>query len=279
MVLIFSTLSSSGLWWCASKLVLMLEVRREHMLRVESEHLSRKKGGGSRGWNEYGKREKKHDGNQTSKGGLLFHPCSAGSLGLCGYPRCNISFLFKPLTVITAEVITPPSAYWRWPLATPLIRSHSTHQLTDGFSHFSSSLPLFLSPAPTEPLLCKFADGGQKKRQSQSKYPQNGRPWPREGEVSFIILIIFTTAPATFTLYVLFGSTRSLLHFYLKWSNITFLHHEIWLSLFLCANYHLNHNDLDYLSAHFDLRIKKWNRTFNQNLVIWKMSIHFNKQW
>ncbi|XP_029700550.1 RNA-binding motif, single-stranded-interacting protein 3 [Takifugu rubripes] len=38
-------------------------------------------------------------------------------------------------------------------------------------------------PAPTEPLLCKFADGGQKKRQSQSKYPQNGRPWHREGEV------------------------------------------------------------------------------------------------
>lgn len=38
--------------------------------------------------------------------------------------------------------------------------------------------------APTEPLLCKFADGGQKKRQNQSKYTQNGRPWPREGEVS-----------------------------------------------------------------------------------------------
>lgn len=42
---------------------------------------------------------------------------------------------------------------------------------------------LFL-PAPSEPLLCKFADGGQKKRQNQSKYTQNGRPWPREGEVS-----------------------------------------------------------------------------------------------
>uniref|UniRef100_A0A5F8H713 RNA binding motif single stranded interacting protein 3 n=1 Tax=Monodelphis domestica TaxID=13616 RepID=A0A5F8H713_MONDO len=40
-------------------------------------------------------------------------------------------------------------------------------------------------PAPTEPLLCKFADGGQKKRQNQSKYTQNGRPWPREGEVSY----------------------------------------------------------------------------------------------
>uniref|UniRef100_A0A671XDU5 RNA binding motif single stranded interacting protein 3 n=1 Tax=Sparus aurata TaxID=8175 RepID=A0A671XDU5_SPAAU len=43
-------------------------------------------------------------------------------------------------------------------------------------------------PAPTEPLLCKFADGGQKKRQSQSKYPQNGRPWHREGEVLLLAL-------------------------------------------------------------------------------------------
>ncbi|XP_048085126.1 RNA-binding motif, single-stranded-interacting protein 3-like [Alosa alosa] len=42
-------------------------------------------------------------------------------------------------------------------------------------------------PAPTEPLLCKFADGGQKKRQSQSKYPQNGRPWHREGETGMAI--------------------------------------------------------------------------------------------
>uniref|UniRef100_A0A669CNP0 RNA binding motif, single stranded interacting protein n=2 Tax=Oreochromis niloticus TaxID=8128 RepID=A0A669CNP0_ORENI len=36
--------------------------------------------------------------------------------------------------------------------------------------------------APSEPLLCKFADGGQKKRQTQVKYPQNGRSWTREGE-------------------------------------------------------------------------------------------------
>lgn len=45
----------------------------------------------------------------------------------------------------------------------------------------------FLSgPVPSEPLLCKFADGGQKKRQSQGKYLQNGRPWTRDGEtVSF----------------------------------------------------------------------------------------------
>uniref|UniRef100_A0AAY5EC29 RRM domain-containing protein n=1 Tax=Electrophorus electricus TaxID=8005 RepID=A0AAY5EC29_ELEEL len=37
-------------------------------------------------------------------------------------------------------------------------------------------------PAPAEPLLCKFADGGQKKRQTQSKYPQSTRAWHREGE-------------------------------------------------------------------------------------------------
>ncbi|KAL2104267.1 hypothetical protein ACEWY4_001135 [Coilia grayii] len=43
-------------------------------------------------------------------------------------------------------------------------------------------------PVPTEPLLCKFADGGQKKRQSQGKYQQNGRPWTREGETGGMTL-------------------------------------------------------------------------------------------
>ncbi|XP_066526997.1 RNA-binding motif, single-stranded-interacting protein 2b isoform X2 [Hoplias malabaricus] len=37
---------------------------------------------------------------------------------------------------------------------------------------------------PTEPLLCKFADGGQKKRQNPGKYLQNGRPWTRDGETT-----------------------------------------------------------------------------------------------
>ncbi|ROL44080.1 RNA-binding motif, single-stranded-interacting protein 3, partial [Anabarilius grahami] len=39
---------------------------------------------------------------------------------------------------------------------------------------------------PSEPLLCKFADGGQKKRQTQSKYAQNGRAW-REGETGMTL--------------------------------------------------------------------------------------------
>lgn len=41
---------------------------------------------------------------------------------------------------------------------------------------------LFFILAPTEPLLCKFADGGQKKRQSQNKFGQNGRYWGRDGD-------------------------------------------------------------------------------------------------
>ncbi|XP_071762882.1 RNA-binding motif, single-stranded-interacting protein 2-like isoform X4 [Centroberyx gerrardi] len=43
-------------------------------------------------------------------------------------------------------------------------------------------------PVPAEPLLCKFADGGQKKRQSQGKYLQNGRPWTRDGETGGMTL-------------------------------------------------------------------------------------------
>nr|XP_055066851.1 RNA-binding motif, single-stranded-interacting protein 3 isoform X2 [Misgurnus anguillicaudatus] len=63
-------------------------------------------------------------------------------------------------------------------------RMESTEKCDVVIQHFNGK---FLKtppgvPAPNEPLLCKFADGGQKKRQSQSKYPQNGRLWSREGE-------------------------------------------------------------------------------------------------
>lgn len=40
-----------------------------------------------------------------------------------------------------------------------------------------------LSAAPSDPLLCKFADGGPKKRQNQGKFVQNGRAWPRNGDM------------------------------------------------------------------------------------------------
>ncbi|XP_048971627.1 RNA-binding motif, single-stranded-interacting protein 2 isoform X4 [Canis lupus dingo] len=43
-------------------------------------------------------------------------------------------------------------------------------------------------PAPSDPLLCKFADGGPKKRQNQGKYVQNGRAWPRNGDMGGMAL-------------------------------------------------------------------------------------------
>ncbi|KPP68154.1 hypothetical protein Z043_113186 [Scleropages formosus] len=49
-------------------------------------------------------------------------------------------------------------------------------------------------PVPTEPLLCKFADGGQKKRQNQGKFLQNGRPWTRDGETAAMPLTYDATA-------------------------------------------------------------------------------------
>ncbi|XP_052004032.1 RNA-binding motif, single-stranded-interacting protein 1-like isoform X2 [Xyrauchen texanus] len=63
-------------------------------------------------------------------------------------------------------------------------RMESTEKCEAVISHFNGK---FLKTpagvmAPSEPLLCKFADGGQKKRPSQNKYMQNGRGWTRDGE-------------------------------------------------------------------------------------------------
>lgn len=63
-------------------------------------------------------------------------------------------------------------------------RMESTEKCDAVINHFNGKFiktpPGVL--APTEPLLCKFADGGQKKRQSQNKYVQNGRAWARDGD-------------------------------------------------------------------------------------------------
>uniref|UniRef100_A0AAQ6A936 RRM domain-containing protein n=1 Tax=Amphiprion ocellaris TaxID=80972 RepID=A0AAQ6A936_AMPOC len=61
-------------------------------------------------------------------------------------------------------------------------RMESTEKCDAVISHFNGKFiktPAGV-PAPSEPLLCKFADGGQKKRQSQNKFGQNGRPWARD---------------------------------------------------------------------------------------------------
>uniref|UniRef100_A0A671YNI0 RNA binding motif single stranded interacting protein 1 n=1 Tax=Sparus aurata TaxID=8175 RepID=A0A671YNI0_SPAAU len=61
-------------------------------------------------------------------------------------------------------------------------RMESTEKCDAVISHFNGKFiktPAGV-PAPPEPLLCKFADGGQKKRQSQNKFAQNGRGWGRD---------------------------------------------------------------------------------------------------
>uniref|UniRef100_A0A665URR3 RNA binding motif single stranded interacting protein 1 n=1 Tax=Echeneis naucrates TaxID=173247 RepID=A0A665URR3_ECHNA len=63
-------------------------------------------------------------------------------------------------------------------------RMESTEKCDAVISHFNGKFiktPAGV-PAPSEPLLCKFADGGQKKRQSQNKFAQNGRGWPRDND-------------------------------------------------------------------------------------------------
>ncbi|XP_068560025.1 RNA-binding motif, single-stranded-interacting protein 1 [Cebidichthys violaceus] len=63
-------------------------------------------------------------------------------------------------------------------------RMESTEKCDAVISHFNGKFiktPAGV-PAPSEPLLCKFADGGQKKRQSQNKFTLNGRGWGRDGD-------------------------------------------------------------------------------------------------
>ncbi|KAJ7405619.1 RNA-binding motif, single-stranded-interacting protein 1 [Pitangus sulphuratus] len=75
-------------------------------------------------------------------------------------------------------------------------RMESTEKCEAVIAHFNGKF--IKTPAgvsvPAEPLLCKFADGGQKKRQNQNKYIQNGRAWHREGEAGMTLTYDPTTA-------------------------------------------------------------------------------------
>uniref|UniRef100_UPI00358FCA7B RNA-binding motif, single-stranded-interacting protein 3-like isoform X5 n=1 Tax=Myxine glutinosa TaxID=7769 RepID=UPI00358FCA7B len=90
--------------------------------------------------------------------------------------------LLKPFgQVVSTRILRDANATSR---GVGFARMESTEKCEAVIQHFNGKfiqIPPGL-PAPTEPLLCKFADGGQKKRQNQHKYTQNGRPWPREGE-------------------------------------------------------------------------------------------------
>ncbi|XP_034042478.1 RNA-binding motif, single-stranded-interacting protein 1 isoform X2 [Thalassophryne amazonica] len=77
-------------------------------------------------------------------------------------------------------------------------RMESTEKCDAVISHFNGK---FIKtppgvPAPSEPLLCKFADGGQKKRQTQNKFLQNGRAWLRDGDTRLVGMTL-TYDPST----------------------------------------------------------------------------------
>uniref|UniRef100_A0A672SLC5 RNA binding motif single stranded interacting protein 1 n=1 Tax=Sinocyclocheilus grahami TaxID=75366 RepID=A0A672SLC5_SINGR len=67
-------------------------------------------------------------------------------------------------------------------------RMESTEKCDAVISHFNGKFIKSSSGllGASEPLLCKFADGGQKKRQSQVKYIPNGRTWTRDAEVRLV---------------------------------------------------------------------------------------------
>ncbi|XP_028993056.1 RNA-binding motif, single-stranded-interacting protein 1 [Betta splendens] len=81
--------------------------------------------------------------------------------------------------VISTRILRDPSGASR---GVGFARMESPEKCDAVIAHFNGK---FLKtpagvPAPSEPLLCKFADGGQKKRQSQNKFAQNGRGWARD---------------------------------------------------------------------------------------------------
>eukprot|EP00063_Salmo_salar_P044606 XP_014019441.1 PREDICTED: RNA-binding motif, single-stranded-interacting protein 1 [Salmo salar] len=97
----------------------------------------------------------------------------------------KVRVCFQSICILTHKHLTIHSLQWtrHWPsVSTP--RMESTDKCDAVISHFNGK---FIKtppgvPAPPEPLLCKFADGGQKKRQSQNKFVQNSRAWARDGD-------------------------------------------------------------------------------------------------
>ncbi|CAL8275314.1 unnamed protein product, partial [Boreogadus saida] len=94
----------------------------------------------------------------------------------------ELESMLKPFSqAISTRILRDPSGTSR---GVGFARMESTEKCEAIIQHFNGKYiktPPGV-PVPAEPLLCKFADGGQKKRQSQGKYLHNGRPWTRDGD-------------------------------------------------------------------------------------------------
>uniref|UniRef100_A0A671MBL4 RNA binding motif single stranded interacting protein 3 n=1 Tax=Sinocyclocheilus anshuiensis TaxID=1608454 RepID=A0A671MBL4_9TELE len=90
----------------------------------------------------------------------------------------ELEALLKPFGhVISTRILRDASGASR---SVGFARMESTEKCEVVIQHFNGKY--LKTPAGTPGRAVSFADGGQKKRQTQSKYPQNGRAW-REGEV------------------------------------------------------------------------------------------------
>uniref|UniRef100_A0A8C3NP56 Uncharacterized protein n=1 Tax=Geospiza parvula TaxID=87175 RepID=A0A8C3NP56_GEOPR len=105
-----------------------------------------------------------------------------------GVDEQELEALLKPFgQVVSTRILRDPHGASR---GVGFARMESTEKCEAVITHFNGK---FIKtppgvPAPPDPLLCKFADGGQKKRQSQGKFVSNGRAWARDGDTGTVTL-------------------------------------------------------------------------------------------
>uniref|UniRef100_A0A663FED9 RNA binding motif single stranded interacting protein 2 n=1 Tax=Aquila chrysaetos chrysaetos TaxID=223781 RepID=A0A663FED9_AQUCH len=99
-----------------------------------------------------------------------------------GVDEQELEALLKPFgQVVSTRILRDPHGASR---GVGFARMESTEKCEAVITHFNGKYiktPPGV-PAPPDPLLCKFADGGQKKRQSQGKFVPNGRAWARDSD-------------------------------------------------------------------------------------------------
>ncbi|XP_053907280.1 RNA-binding motif, single-stranded-interacting protein 2 isoform X2 [Cuculus canorus] len=100
----------------------------------------------------------------------------------------ELEALLKPFgQVVSTRILRDPHGASR---GVGFARMESTEKCEAVITHFNGKyikMPPGV-PAPPDPLLCKFADGGQKKRQSQGKFVPNGRAWARDSDGGTVTL-------------------------------------------------------------------------------------------
>ncbi|OXB53098.1 UNVERIFIED_CONTAM: hypothetical protein H355_012303, partial [Colinus virginianus] len=105
-----------------------------------------------------------------------------------GVDEQELEALLKPFgQVVSTRILRDPHGASR---GVGFARMESTEKCEAVITHFNGKYiktPPGV-PAPPDPLLCKFADGGQKKRQSQGKFVPNGRAWARDNDTGTVTL-------------------------------------------------------------------------------------------